>query len=215
MDTSNHGSGRTSRFAVIDTETTGLGKSDRPCEIAVVLLDDDYRTVGEWTQRINPQRSVGSSYQIHGISDADLADEPTFAEVSSQLTRYLDGRALVAHNLEFDVRMLAQAYGDLRSARFDPGEGLCTMILSNPKRRVKLTEAAKMHGIKFPKSLQHSALGDARVCAQVLGKLAGISKPQPFAGGWFRRWLKRLGARVKPAAGGGSIVRCLPCRITL
>jgi len=45
------------RFAVIDTETTGLGKTDRILEIGIVLVDGN-EIVQEWETLINPERDI-------------------------------------------------------------------------------------------------------------------------------------------------------------
>ena len=41
------------RFAVVDTESTGFGKTDRVLEIAIILIDGKEITQ-EWETLINP-----------------------------------------------------------------------------------------------------------------------------------------------------------------
>ena len=47
------------RFAVVDTETTGFGKTDRILEIGIVLVDGN-EMVQEWETLINPERDISN-----------------------------------------------------------------------------------------------------------------------------------------------------------
>jgi len=97
-------------FAVVDVETTGLSAEDhRIVEIAVVTTDPWGRVLDEWGTRINPQGPVGATH-IHGITDADVADAPVFADVVAQLTQRLAGAAIAAHHARFDIGFLRAEY---------------------------------------------------------------------------------------------------------
>ena len=67
-------------LAVIDLETTGTDiRTDRIVEISVIRVDPcgdrEHRT-----RRINPGVPIPpDATAVHGISDADVADQPTFA----------------------------------------------------------------------------------------------------------------------------------------
>jgi DNA polymerase-3 subunit epsilon len=70
-----------SGFVVLDVETTGLSPiADRVVEVAVVRTDSWGRNVGEWSSRLNPGRRVTATH-IHGLTQADVADAPAFADV--------------------------------------------------------------------------------------------------------------------------------------
>ncbi|NCC52674.1 MAG: 3'-5' exonuclease [Spartobacteria bacterium] len=96
-------------FVAFDTETTGFSaKKDRIVEIAGVK----YRN-GEIIERrtwlINPQRKMPYwAERVHGISDAMLADQPTFAEIYPEFLEFIDGSVLMAHNATFDVGFLQE-----------------------------------------------------------------------------------------------------------
>jgi DNA polymerase III subunit epsilon len=98
------------KFAVVDVETTGFGKSDRVVEIAVVVLDArDLSVVDEFETLLNPMRDIGAVH-VHGITPNMVEAAPTFDEVAATLTRVLGGNVIVAHNLPFDRRFLLQEF---------------------------------------------------------------------------------------------------------
>lgn len=151
-------------FAVVDVETTGFGKHDRICEIGLVLVDPEtLEIVGEYETLINPKRDVGPVH-IHQITASMVVNAPTFEQIAGDVAAQLNQSVLVAHNLPFDRRMLAQEFERI-NVGFDAGTGVCTLTLTGEK----LTLAAKRYGIKY--HTHHRALEDARVAAQLFQKI--------------------------------------------
>ena len=153
-------------LAVIDCETTGLASRDRIIEIAVVVLDPStpgLDVVDEYDTLINPERDVGPVH-VHGITASMVEAAPTFAEIAGDLAARLHGHVLVAHNLPFDLRMIASEI-DRLDAEFNPGEGICTYRLSG----TSLSKAVKQHSITLDD--HHRAIADARASAEILKKL--------------------------------------------
>lgn len=148
-------------FAVVDCETTGLGNADRIIEVAVVVLDgENLETIDEFDTLVNPMRDVGKT-DLHGITATMVAAAPTMDEVIGNLARKLNGAVLVAHNLAFDARMIANEFGRL-GIDFNKGVGICTLKLTGER----LSKAAERHGI--PLIAHHRAIADARVAAELL-----------------------------------------------
>lgn len=151
-------------ISVIDCETTGLGKSDRIIEFAIVTLDaKTLETVDEFDTLLNPRRDIGKT-SIHGITPSMVAAAPAMEEVIGAVSKRLNGSILAAHNLSFDSRMLESECRRL-SAEFEPGNGICTLRLSGEK----LASATERFGI--PLAGHHRALVDARACADLLRQL--------------------------------------------
>ena len=149
------------RTVVIDTETTGLGKSDRIVEIAAITIDPKTgEIIDEFETLVNPQRDIGPT-SIHGITPSMVEAAPTFDEIATALARRLTGAILAGHNLSFDVRMLFQEYGRLNSS-FDAGHGRCTLRAT----RLKLASACAKHGIRLSET--HRAYDDALATARLL-----------------------------------------------
>ena len=55
---------------------------------------------------LNPERTVGSSFKIHGLSDVFLSDKPSFKEIYEEFLDFIKDSELLIHNAEFDVGFL-------------------------------------------------------------------------------------------------------------
>ena len=86
-------------FAVLDLETTGTGQLCRIVEIALLLLSPDGEIEQEWSTVINPGVPIPNA-AVHGIDERLAAAAPSFPAVASTLATLLEGRVLVAHNLD-------------------------------------------------------------------------------------------------------------------
>ena len=150
------------KLAVIDTETTGFGKTDRILEIAIVLINDG-KIVDEWQTILNPLRDVSNS-DIHGITPDLFALAPTFEEIHNDISRILNDRIIVAHNLPFDQNMINMEFKRI-SKEVIWGQGICTL----KKSKLKLAQACEKFEIK--NSLAHSALSDAKATAELMNYL--------------------------------------------
>ena len=150
-------------YVVIDTETTGLGGSDRIIEVAAIVFDAEKDcVVDEFDTLINPMRDIGPT-NIHGLTPSMVSSAPTFDEIAPALATRLNGAVLVAHNLTFDVRMLSQDF-DRAGGMLESGEGVCTLRLTGES----LLSACRRHDVEL--THHHRALTDARASLQLLRK---------------------------------------------
>lgn len=102
----------------LDLETTGIDVvNDRIIEFSFIKINPN-GTENTWTQRINPEMPIPEgSTKIHGITDNDIADEPTFKEIAKKVAAFLEGCDLAGYNSnKFDLPMLAE---ELASAEVD------------------------------------------------------------------------------------------------
>src|SRR5437899_8402986 len=89
--------------AVLDFETTGLSPGrDRVVEVAVVRVEPGQPPRLVLDTLVNPRRRMACT-EIHGITDADVADAPEFAEIADDLQAAIGGCALAAYNVYFDL----------------------------------------------------------------------------------------------------------------
>jgi DNA polymerase-3 subunit epsilon len=94
----------------LDLETTGIDiVKDRIVEFSFIKIMPD-QTEETWTQRINPGMPIPQqSAKIHGITDEDVKDEPSFKELAKQVSSFLEGCDLAGYNSnKFDIPMLAE-----------------------------------------------------------------------------------------------------------
>ncbi|KJS04298.1 MAG: DNA polymerase III subunit epsilon [Flavobacteriales bacterium BRH_c54] len=102
----------TKPLAFIDLETTGLNiASDRIVEISIVKVHPNGNK-DIVTRRINPTIPISlESTSIHGISDDDVKNEPTFKQMAKELANFIDGCDLAGYNSnKFDIPMLAEEF---------------------------------------------------------------------------------------------------------
>ena len=97
----------------LDIESTGLNvASDRIVEISMVkVMPDGTRQVK--TRRVNPTIPISKEAQaVHGISDDDVKDEPTFAQLAKSMYTWMDGCDIAGYNsIHFDIPMLTAIPG--------------------------------------------------------------------------------------------------------
>ena len=92
-----------------DIESTGLNvATDRIVELCVVKVLPNGDTEIK-TRRVNPTIPISPEAQaVHGISNDDVKDCPTFKSIAKSLANYLEGCDFAGYNsLKFDIPMLA------------------------------------------------------------------------------------------------------------
>jgi DNA polymerase III subunit epsilon len=97
------------RQIFLDTETTGLSaaQGDRILEIGCIEMENRRLTGRTLHHYINPQRaSHPDALRVHGITEAFLADKPTFAAVAQEIVDFVAGAEIIVHNADFDVGFL-------------------------------------------------------------------------------------------------------------
>ena len=97
-------------LAFFDLETTGTDPgTDRIVEIAMVKIHPN-GTREKYVKRLNPTIPISAeSTSIHGISNEDVKDCPTFKQVAKELYEWMKGCDLGGYNaVRFDIPMLAE-----------------------------------------------------------------------------------------------------------
>ena len=119
------------RLIVLDTETTGIEPSEghRIIEIGCTEIIDRAITKGnEYHQYIQPERNVGDSVRIHGITDKFLIGKPKFEEIAFEFMEYIRGATLVIHNAPFDLGFLNHELKLIKTtASRNDAQSRCTM----------------------------------------------------------------------------------------
>ena len=95
-----------------DLETTGVDTAkDRIVEISMVKIMPDGEEIIR-TRRINPQMPIpASATEIHGITDEDVKDAPTFAQIAKSLAQFIEGCDFGGFNSNrFDLPVLVEEF---------------------------------------------------------------------------------------------------------
>ncbi|AAZ56380.1 hypothetical protein JCM3263A_03050 [Thermobifida fusca] len=159
-------------YAVVDVETTGLRPEGgaRVCEIAVVRMRGDGTVLREFTTLVDPRIKV-TGQEFHGIAQGDVVGAPRAAELVAELCALFSGAVVVGHNLDFENAFLTSEF--VPAGLPDGLPGLCTLRTLRSQvhlERYSLARASHALGGDWPTG-QHTALGDARACAQLLAEL--------------------------------------------
>ncbi len=191
------------KYAVIDTETSGLFDFSKPADaegqprlasLAIIVLDENLALVREINLFVKPNgwEMNAEAGAVNGLTMEILNAEGK--QVTEVLTAYTDlideGCIVAAFNAQFDTKMLR---GELRRAglddRFEKTPNICVMRAASPVCKVPKKTGA---GYKFPKlgeacaffkieqPAAHSALGDARSAVSILQHLHALGQlPAP------------------------------------
>jgi len=169
---------------VFDTETTGVSGADRIVSLAAIPLDGGLRPSGPGIHLVfNPGRpSHPMARAVHGLADAFLARQPPFAAHADALRALFHGRVLVAHNLAFDARMLAQEAAALGQPALAGRGRFCTMEQFRRRhagQRAGLDPVLQHLGLPARSGALHGAFEDAVLAMHVLHRLHHV--PEPWA----------------------------------
>lgn len=99
-------------LCIFDLEATGTNIThDRIIEIAVVKMMPNGEILRK-SNVLNPMIPIlPESSAIHGLTDADVKDKPTFKEVAKDYARFFEGSDLAGFSvLKFDIPMLVEEF---------------------------------------------------------------------------------------------------------
>jgi DNA polymerase-3 subunit epsilon len=95
-----------------DLETTGVNiAADRIVELSYLKIDVNGNEITK-TMLINPTIPIPpETTAIHGITDEDVKDAPTFQSIAKNLAREIEGCDLAGYNSnKFDIPLLAEEF---------------------------------------------------------------------------------------------------------
>ena len=95
-----------------DLETTGTDTAnDRIVELSMVKIMPDGEKIVK-TRRINPERPIpAEATAVHGITDDDVKDEPTFRQIAKSLAQFIEGCDFGGFNSNrFDLPVLVEEF---------------------------------------------------------------------------------------------------------
>jgi DNA polymerase III subunit epsilon len=167
------------REIVFDTETTGLDPQggDRMVEIGCIEMVNRVPTGRTFHAYFNPGRAMPAGAQaVHGLTDAFLADKPSFHEKAEELLEFLGDAVLVAHNAGFDFGFLNMELGACLRDPVCRSRMIDTVALAktrHPGAKLSLDALCTRYGIDRSHRVKHGALLDAELLAQLYVELSG------------------------------------------
>ena len=149
-------------YTIIDIESTG-GKFNEESIIEVAAYRFDGTSIkDQFISLVNPQRDIHPYVEkLTGITSKMVKTAPKFHEIAKRIVEITSDSILVAHNAQFDYRILQLEFKRL-GYEFSM-KSLCTVILSQEllpdQESYKLGRLSRSLGI--PLKDRHRASGDA------------------------------------------------------
>jgi DNA polymerase III epsilon subunit family exonuclease len=158
-------------FVVVDVETTGRDpKVADLIEIGAVRVRNG-EIVDRFSTFVSPARAIFGA-QMHGITDADVANAPVAREAVEKFLAFAGETPLVGHNVGFDLGFLAEALGD--PMKFVGARTYDTLAIAREGypdlESYTLGDIARFLGITVETA--HRGLADAETTAAVLARFA-------------------------------------------
>lgn len=149
-------------YAILDIESTGGQFNEEGIMEIAIYRFDGHEIVDRFISLINPEREIQPFVsKLTGINNKMLRNAPKFHEVAKRIVEITQDSVIVAHNAQFDYRILRTEF---RRLGYDfQRKTLCTVDLSK-----KLLPDAESHSLGklvrslgIPLSDRHRANGDA------------------------------------------------------
>ena len=167
------------REIIFDTETTGIDfAADRVIEIGGVEMYDRIPTGRTFHMLIHPEdREIHpEALAVHGIGMDKLEGKPFFRDVCDEFLEFFTDAKLVAHNANFDVRMINAELSRIQRDPLPPHMIVDTLELAkrrHPMGPNSLDALCKRYGIDLSRRTYHSALLDSELLLDVYLELTG------------------------------------------
>lgn len=181
------------REIIFDVETTGLRAKggDRICEIAAVEMIDYVATGVEFHEYINPTIPMpAKAEEIHGLSDAFLADKQLFDAIAQKWVDFIGSDRLVAHNAMFDFGFVNAELERCELPAMSFERMIDTVAIARrkfPGSDNSLDALCKRFGVDLSARTKHNALLDTQLLADVYVELIGARQTSMSFGGNGRR----------------------------
>lgn len=164
------------RTIILDTETTDLDGY----LVQIAAIDTTGQVVLDTL--VNPRAPISAgARRVHGMSDDQVADAPTFEQIADDLLVLLRGRRIVTYNADFDSGILQNELARLAGG-FARGWDAARAVMRQQHWRCAMTlyaayvgEYSDYHGSYRWQPLaggDHTALGDCRACLETLRRMA-------------------------------------------
>lgn len=149
-------------YAILDIETTGGKYNEEGITEIAIYKYDGHQVVDQFISLINPEREIQPFVvNLTGINSKMLRNAPKFYEVAKRIVEITEDCILVAHNAQFDNRILKTEF---RRLGFDfERKTLCTVELAKDliPGQASYSLGKLVRSLGIPVTDRHRASGDA------------------------------------------------------
>jgi len=159
-------------YAILDIETTGGKYNEEGITEIAIYKFDGHKVVDKFISLVNPEREIQPFVvNLTGINSKMLRTAPKFYEVAKRIVEITEDCIIVAHNSQFDYRILRTEFKRLGFGF--KRKTLCTVELSKQlipdQASYSLGKLTRALGI--PVSDRHRANGDAMATVKLFKML--------------------------------------------
>ncbi|MDP3415531.1 PolC-type DNA polymerase III, partial [Falsiroseomonas sp.] len=160
---------------VLDTETTGLDvRQDRIVQIGAVRMQGaEFAAAAPFNRLVNPGRPIPpTASRVHGLTDADCADQPGFAAILPEFLAYAGQAVVVGHSIHFDLAVLRHE-ADRHALPWQQPRVLDVALLAAGLDRGLVDTSLDSLALRFGVAVtgRHTAWGDAEATARIYAAL--------------------------------------------
>ncbi|WP_417360117.1 exonuclease domain-containing protein [Galbibacter sp.] len=149
-------------YAVLDIETTGGKYNEEGITEIAIYRFDGHKVEDQFISLVNPEKEIQPFVvKLTGINNQMLQTAPKFYEIAKRIIEITDNCTLVAHNAQFDYRILQTEFNRLG---YDyQRKSLCTVELSKEllPEQPSYSLGKLVRALGIPVSDRHRANGDA------------------------------------------------------
>lgn len=149
-------------YTILDIETTGGQFNEEGITEIAIYKFDGHEIVDQFISLVNPEKPIQPFVvKLTGINNEMLRTAPKFYEVAKRIIEITEGTVLVAHNAQFDYRILRTEFARLGYNFEIPN--ICTVELA--KKLIPEQESYSLgklvRALGIPMADRHRASGDA------------------------------------------------------
>ena len=155
-------------YAILDIETTGGKYNEEGITEIAIYKFDGHQIVDQFFSLVNPEKNIQPFViNLTGINNQMLRNAPKFHEVAKRIIEITDNCIIVAHNAQFDNRILSTEF-DRLGYPFEKNM-LCTVELS--KKLIpdlpSYSLGKLVRSLGIPITDRHRAQGDAKATLEL------------------------------------------------
>jgi len=178
-------------FIALDFETANF-KRQSICSVGLVVVKNNeiIKTINRLVKP-SPNYFERINTSVHGITNKDVENEPTFNEVWSDIKEYFDNANVVAHNAAFDMSALRYALDEF-SIPYPKLHYYCTMQITKNlyKGFLNYQLPTICRQLNIDGLNHHNAISDAIACSKIASRML-----QDFEVGSLEEFSKRFNFR--------------------
>ena len=98
-------------YAILDIETTGGKYNEEGVTEIAIYRHNGFKVVDQFISLVNPEQEIQPYVQkLTGINSKMLRNAPRFFEVAKRIIEITKDCIIVAHNADFDYRILRKEF---------------------------------------------------------------------------------------------------------